>query len=53
MILFFLLTWATFSGSHTIHTIAGYEGILCGGFAFYEAAALVLNEKCGRTVLPL
>ena len=52
-LLFFLLAAANFTGSHTIHTIAGYEGILCGFFAFYEAAGLVLNEKYGRIVLPL
>ncbi len=52
-ILFFLLAMANFTGSHAIHTFAGYEGILCGGFALYEAAALVINEKFGRDVLPL
>lgn len=53
VILFALLAIANFTGSHLIHTIAGYEGILCGSFAFYEAVALVLNEKFGRKVLPL
>ena len=53
VILFALLALANFSGSHAVHTIAGYEGILCGAFAFYEAAALVINEKCGRQVCPL
>ncbi len=53
VILFFLLAAANFTGSHTLHTLAGFEGILCGGFAFYEAAALVINEKSGRQVLPL
>lgn len=52
-LLFFLLAAANFTGSHAIHTIAGYEGIACGFFAFYEAAGLVLNEKFGRVVLPL
>ncbi|MCL1940242.1 MAG: acetate uptake transporter [Desulfovibrionaceae bacterium] len=52
-ILFFLLALANFTGSHLIHTIAGFEGILCGGLALYEAAALVINEKYGRLVLPL
>ena len=53
VILFLLLSMASFTGSQTIHTIAGYEGILCGFFAFYEAAAIIINEKLGRKVLPL
>ena len=52
-ILFFLLSAANFTGSQTLHAIAGYEGILCGGFALYEAAAIVINEKHGRQILPL
>ena len=52
-VLFFLLALANFTGSHTIHTVAGFEGVLCGGFALYEAAAVVINEKCGQQVLPL
>jgi len=53
VLLFALLSAASFTGNENIHTIAGYEGILCGSFAFYEAAALVINEKLGRKVLPL
>ncbi len=53
VILFGLLSAASFTGSEQIHTIAGYEGILCGFFAFYEAAALVINQKLGKQVLPL
>ena len=52
-VLFFLLAAANFSGSETIHKIAGFEGILCGAFAFYEAAAIVINGKFGRNLLPL
>lgn len=52
-ILFALLSAASFTGNENIHTFAGYEGILCGSFAFYEAAALIINEKMGRQVLPL
>ncbi len=52
-ILFALLALANFTGSHTIHTIAGFEGIVCGCLALYEAAAIVINEKFGRAVLPL
>ena len=53
VLLFALLSIASFTGNQKIHTIAGYEGILCGSFAFYEAAALVINEKFGKEVLPL
>ena len=53
VVLFALLALANFTGSHAIHTFAGYEGIVCGSLALYEAAALVINEKYGRTVLPL
>ncbi len=53
VVLFALLALANFTGSHAIHTIAGFEGVLCGAFAFYEAAALLVNEKRGEKVLPL
>jgi succinate-acetate transporter protein len=53
VVLFALLSAASFTGNESIHTIAGYEGILCGFFAFYEAAAIVINEKTGRKLLPL
>ncbi len=57
-VLFALLSAANFTAadaalSHSIHTLAGYVGIVCGSFALYEAAALVINEKHGRQVLPL
>lgn len=52
-LLFFLLATANFTGNHFLHIVAGYVGIICGGFAFYEAIALVLNEKYGKMVLPM
>lgn len=52
-ILFFLLAIANFTGSHLIHTIAGYEGILTGAFAIYEAFAIIINEKFERELLPV
>ena len=52
-VLFFLLALANFTGSHLVHTIAGLEGILCGSFAVYEAAAIIINDKHGRVVLPM
>lgn len=52
-VLFFLLAYKDFTGNHSVGIFAGYVGIFCGASALYEAFALVLNEKLGRTVLPL
>ena len=52
-ILFFLLAAGAFTGNASIHTFAGYEGIVCGLIAFYGAMASVLNEVYGKTVLPV
>jgi hypothetical protein len=32
---------------------AGIEGLFCGGAAVYGAAAVIINGKFGRTVLPM
>ena len=50
-ILFFLLAIGQYNS--TIHTIAGYEGILCGSTAIYTGFAELTNEVYSRTVLPL
>jgi len=52
-ILFFLLAWGEYNPS--IHTLAGYEGIVCGFSAIYTAIAQVLNEIYGgrKQLLPL
>ena len=52
-ILFFLLAIADFTGNKSLHTIAGYEGIICGASAFYGCVAQVINEVYGRKVFPL
>lgn len=52
-ILFWLLALRDYTGSATIATITGYEGILCGLLAIYGAIAQVLNEIYGRVVWPL
>jgi succinate-acetate transporter protein len=52
-ILFWLLAIRDYTGSASIATLTGYEGILCGFTAIYAAAAQVLNEVYGRVVLPL
>ena len=53
VVLFGLLAARDFLGNATLGTIAGFEGIVCGGSAIYLAMAEVLNEKFGRTVLPI
>jgi len=50
-ILFFLLAIGEFVP--IVHTIAGYEGIVCSLIAWYCSAAILINEAHGRTVLPL
>ena len=52
-VLFMLLAITQFTGSALLGKIAGFEGIFCGAVAFYEATAVMLNEKYGKTVLPL
>lgn len=51
--LFFLLALANATGSHTIHTIAGVEGVICGLSALYTGMAQVINEYYGRSIMPL
>ena len=52
-ILFFLLSISDLTGNKSLHTIAGYEGIVCGLAAIYGCVAQILNEVYGRVVLPL
>ena len=58
-VLFFLLAardWMAESNAAlaaTVGTIAGWEGLVCGASAMYLGAAEILNEKYGRTVLPI
>jgi len=52
-VLFLLLVIRDTTGAAIWGTIAGYEGIICGLFAFYTAIAQILNEVYGRTLLPL
>ena len=51
--LFFLLAVANWADSQIITEIAGWVGIFTGAAAMYLAAAEVLNETYGRTVLPV
>ena len=52
-VLFFLLSASDFTGNASLHTFAGYEGIVCGLSAFYGCVAQVINEVHGKTVLPM
>jgi succinate-acetate transporter protein len=52
-ILFFLLAAEHATGNANIGKFAGYEGIICGLSAIYAGIANVLNEVCGKIVLPL
>lgn len=53
VVLFALLAIANFTGSHLVHTIAGIEGIVCGGTALYIAMAQLYIDVYKRPVLPL
>lgn len=52
-VLFVLLASAIFLDNKSLHTIAGYEGILCGMLAFYGSVAQVINEVHGKKTFPL
>ena len=52
-LLFLLLALGDITGSVTIKTIAGVEGVFCGLSAVYAGLAQVLNEVYGRAVVPL
>ncbi len=52
-VLFFLLAARRFLDSEIIERIAGFEGIFCGLSALYTALGEILNEKMGKTILPL
>ena len=61
VMLVFLALWITFvllgvgewTGLSVLHKAGGYVGLLTAVFAFYAAAAEVINEAHGRTVLPV
>ncbi|MEP6683506.1 MAG: acetate uptake transporter [Parafilimonas sp.] len=52
-LLFILLAVSIFTDNKLLHTIAGYEGIICGASAFYGCVAIIINEVYGRKVFPL
>ena len=53
VVLFALLVAATITESHTLHVVAGFEGLLCGFSALYAGMAQVINEVYKRNILPL
>ena len=52
-ITFFLLGAGEWTGLAVLHHAGGYTGLLTAVLAFYVAAADIINETHGRTVLPL
>ncbi len=50
-VLFFLLAAHFFGGLSAL--VPGIEGLICGAVATYGSAAVVLNAKYGRWVLPI
>lgn len=52
-VLFMLLANFNFKGKPLFGKIAGYEGIICGFLAFYEASAIMINDKYGKDILPM
>lgn len=52
-IAFFLLGASHLLNMDALHTTGGYVGMLTAVLAFYLAAAQVINEVYGKTVLPI
>ncbi len=58
-LLFLLLALSNFimisshSLGHTVHAIAGYVGIFCGGSAIYSALGQVINNEYGKEIVKL
>lgn len=52
-LLFLLLSLANFTGSVSIHIIAGYVGIFCGLSAIYNAMGQIINQEFEKTIIPL
>jgi len=52
-VLFWLLSAADGTGSHSLKVIAGFEGIFCGASAIYLAMAEVINEALNKKLLPI
>lgn len=53
VITFFLLAGADLTGNVALKTAGGYGGLVTALLAFYLAAAEIINETHGRTILPI
>ena len=53
VITFFLLAGADLLGNPQLKTLGGYFGLVTAALAFYLAAAEIINETHGRTILPI
>ncbi len=53
VVLFALLTIANATGNHFIHTLAGIEGIFCGGLAIYIGLGQMVNHYHEKPVMPM
>lgn len=51
--LFAVLALHFFYESAALGKVAGFIGIVCASCAIYEAAAIILNEKYGKVILPM
>lgn len=52
-ITFFLLGVGEWTGMQVLHVAGGYVGLLTAALAFYLAAAEIINEAHGRSILPI
>ena len=52
-IAFLLLGLAGVLGMPVLHTLGGYDGLICGLLAMYGSFAITTNATFGRTVIPV
>ena len=52
-IAFLLLGLGAVLGMPELHTLGGYDGLLCGLMAMYGSFAITTNTTFGRTVIPV
>jgi len=53
VLLVVLLVTANLTGSHLIHTLAGFMGIIAGALALFMGIGAVINEIYGSRVVPV
>ena len=52
-IAFLLLGLGSALGNSMLHTLGGYDGLICGLLAMYGSFAITTNTTFGRTVVPV